>query len=182
MDFKTSNCYNHKIVKEKSFLRKYDTKSITLGGAMEQDTRRDKLKLNVLNEVDELEHFHQDIELLYVLEGKLDVVIGEQTTHMKENDVLVVNANKKHALSGSENVLYMQIMISYNLVSDVLKSIDIIFWCDSTKDESERYDELRNILRALLNHYLETHGNTANFGHIALCYRVMDILSMYFLV
>ena len=62
----------------------------------------------------------------------------------------------------------MQIMISYNLVSDVLKSIDIIFWCDSTKDESERYDELRNILRALLNHYLETHGNTANFGHIAL--------------
>lgn len=107
MDFKISDCYNHKIVKEKSFLRKYDTKSITLGGAMEQDTRRDKLKLNVLNEVDELEHFHQDIELLYVLEGKLDVVIGEQTTHMKENDVLVVNANKKHALSGSENVLYM---------------------------------------------------------------------------
>lgn len=32
MDFKTSYCYNHKIVKEKSFLRKYDTKSITLGG------------------------------------------------------------------------------------------------------------------------------------------------------
>ena len=182
MDFKISDCYNHKIVKEKSFLRKYDTKSITLGGAMEQDTRRDKLKLNVLNEVDELEHFHQDIELLYVLEGKLDVTIGEQTTHMKENDVLVVNANKKHALSGSENVLYMQIMISYNLVSDVFKSIDIIFWCDSTKDESERYDELRKILRALLNHYLETHGDTANFGHIALCYRVMDILSMYFLV
>ena len=57
MDFKTSNCYNHKIVKEKSFLRKYDTENITLGGAMEQDTRRDKLKLNILNEVDELEHF-----------------------------------------------------------------------------------------------------------------------------
>lgn len=149
---------------------------------MEQDTRRDKLKLSVLNEVDELEHFHQDIELLYVLEGTLDVTIGEQTTHMKENDVLVVNANKKHMLSGSEDILYMQIMISYNLVSDVFQSIDVIFWCDSTKDESERYDELRKILRALLNHYLETHGDTANFGHIALCYRVMDILSMYFLV
>ena len=149
---------------------------------MEQDTRRDKLKLSVLNEVEELEHFHQDIELLYVLEGELDVTIGEQTTHMKENDVLVVNANKKHMLSGSEDILYMQILISYNLVSDVFQSIDIIFWCDSTKDESDRYDELRKILRVLLNHYLETHGNTANFGHIALCYRVMDILSMYFLV
>ena len=155
---------------------------MTLGGTMEQDTRRDKLKLSVLNEVDELEHFHQDIELLYLLEGTLDVTIGEQTTHMKENDVLVVNANKKHMLSGSEDILYMQIMISYNLVSDVFQSIDVIFWCDSTKDESDRYDELRKILRALLNHYLETHGNTANFGHIALCYRVMDILSMYFLV
>ena len=149
---------------------------------MEQDTRRDKLKLSVLNDVDELEHFHQDIELLYVLEGKLDVTIGEQTTHMKENDVFVVNANKKHMLSGSEDILYMQILISYNLVSDVFQSIDVIFWCDSTKDESDRYDELRKILRVLLNHYLETHGDTANFGHIALCYRVMDILSMYFLV
>lgn len=149
---------------------------------MEQDTRREKLNVSVLNEVDEREHFHQDIELIYVLEGSLNVEIGKQTTKMKEEDVLVINANKKHLLSASDDILYMQLMISYQLVSDIFQSIDVIFWCDSTKDENDRYDELRKVLRILLNHYLETHGNVANFGHIALCYRVMDILSMYFLV
>lgn len=134
---------------------------MTLGGTMEQDTRRDKLKLSVLNEVDELEHFHQDIELLYLLEGTLDVTIGEQTTHMKENDVLVVNANKKHMLSGSEDILYMQIMISYNLVSDVFQSIDVIFWCDSTKDESDRYDELRKNLACIVE---PLSGNTWKYS------------------
>lgn len=150
--------------------------------AMEQDVRKEKLKLNVLSETETQEHFHQDFELLYVLEGTLDVKMGDQTVHMESDDIFVVNANKKHTLNGSANLLYMQIMISYPLVSEVFKSIDIIFWCDSTRDKSERYDELRNVLRHLLSHYLETHGDTANFGHIGLCYRVLDLLSMYFLV
>ena len=149
---------------------------------MNQGVRKDKIKLTIFSEVKEPEHFHQDIELLYVLEGKLNVTILEKTTHMKENDVLVVNANKKHALTASDDVLYMQIMVPYNMVSDLFQSIDVIFWCDSTNDESERYDELRKVLRALLNHYLESHGNIANFGHISLCYQVLDTLSMYFLV
>lgn len=33
-----------------------------------------------------------------------------------------------------------------------------------------------------MNHHLSTGGNTANFGYISLCYRVLDLLSCYFLV
>lgn len=149
---------------------------------MEGTGRRDRVLLQVYNNADEREHFHQDIELLYVLEGNLDVETGEQTVHMEAEDVLVINANKHHKLKGSEGVLYLQLSILYQLVSDVLQSVDVIFWCNSTNDKSERYDELRKILRLLLNHYLETRGDTANFGHIALCYRTLDILSMFFLV
>ena len=144
--------------------------------------KQDRFKLRVLNEMDEKEEQHPEIELLYVLEGFMEVDKEETISHMKENDVLLINTNEKHQLRGSKDILYMQIMISYNWVSEMSRSIDVNFECDSTKDASDRYNELRKFLRILLKHYLETHGDTMNFGHIALCSRVMESLSMYFCV
>ena len=149
---------------------------------MIDNARKEKVKLNVLSDVESQQHFHHDIELIYILEGSLDIEFPDHTVFMQSEDVFVINSNKKHMLKGSSNLLYMQLMISYALFSDMFNSADIIFWCDSTKDESERYDELRKTLKSLLNHYLERHGEIGDFGHISLCYRVLDIMSIYFLV
>lgn len=149
---------------------------------MERHFKQEKLKIEVLNIREEREHFHQDIELLFVLEGTLDVAMGEQTTHMQPEDILVINANKRHCLKGSPDILFARLYITYQLVSDIFESTDIIFWCDSTKGDTDRYREMRETLKKLLNHYLSTRGGVANFGHIALCYQVMDLLSSYFLV
>ena len=56
------------------------------GKTMERHFKQEKLKIEVLNIREEREHFHQDIELLFVLEGTLDVAMGEQTTHMQPED------------------------------------------------------------------------------------------------
>lgn len=149
---------------------------------MEKGGRREKVRIRVFNKTEEQEHFHQDIELLYVLEGSLEVFMGEQAVCMNAEDILVINANKKHYMRSTDNILYAQFLLEYHMVSDVLQSMDVIFWCDSTKDESERYEQLRNVLKPLLNHYLSAKGNTADFGRIALCYRTLDLLSTYFLV
>ena len=95
---------------------------------MDVNGRRERVKLQIYNTTDGMEHFHQDIELLYVLEGSLDVIAGEETVHLKEEDIFVINANKHHILKGSENVLFLQISILYQTVSDVLQSSDVIFW------------------------------------------------------
>lgn len=147
-----------------------------------ENKKRDKVLVKVFNKIVETEHFHQDIELIYVLEGTLDVTIGNQVTHMKADDVVVINVNKRHYIRSSESTLFMQVSILYQMVSEVLNSIEVIFWCDSTKEESERYTELKEVLKVLLRRDLEASKSTANFGHIALCYRVVDILAMYFLV
>ncbi len=75
------------------------------GKTMERHFKQEKLKIEVLNIREEQEHFHQDIELLFVLEGTLDVAMGEQTTHMQPEDILVINANKRHCLKGSPDIL-----------------------------------------------------------------------------
>jgi len=68
---------------------------------MESNNRRDRVLVKVFNYIEEVEHFHQDVELVYVLEGTLDVTIGDQVRHMEADDVLVINANKRHQIRSS---------------------------------------------------------------------------------
>lgn len=149
---------------------------------MGENSRRERVRIEVLNTIEEREHFHQDIELIYILEGEMKIFAGDQLTILRTEDILVINANKKHSISASEDILFARLSIAYQLLSDIFQSVHIIFWCDSTRDDSSRFAELRQVLKRLLNHYLSTQGGVANFGHIALCYQVMDILSVNFLV
>jgi beta-xylosidase/AraC-like DNA-binding protein len=155
--------------------------SFKLEGSMEGYTRKEKLKIHVLDNQEEREHFHQDIELLYVLEGALDVSVENWTIHMGIEDILVINANKKHSLSATEDVLYVKLSMLFQLFSDIFHSMNIIIWCDSTKGNNDSYEELRRTIKRLLNHYVSTKG-VDNFGHIALCYQIMDLLSVHFMV
>lgn len=144
--------------------------------------RKEKVRIEVQNDSEEMEHFHQDIEMIYVLEGNLSVEIGENTIAMNAEDIYIINANKRHRLHGSQDVLFIRFLIEYQLISDIINSVDIIFWCDSTKDKDERYDKLRMLLKKLLNHYLTNKEKTADFGYIALCYQILELLSVHFLV
>lgn len=149
---------------------------------MDDYKRKEKLRVQVLNNISKKEHFHQDIELLYVLEGEMNVSLGEHQVHMKPEDILVINANKKHSFQASENILYAKLSIDYTLFTDIFHGTNVIIWCDSTKGNHERYEELRHKIKKLLNHHLSNKGEVDNFGHIALCYEIMDFLSVHFLV
>lgn len=149
---------------------------------MEDHSKYEKLKLKILDKRQKREHFHQEIELLYILEGTMELTVAEKMTTLRAEDLIVVNANKRHGYQTSDDILFAQVKIAYEMVSDVFQCTEVIFWCDSTKGDSERFAELRKVMKRLLGVYLSTNGNSANFGHIALCYRVLDILSVHFLV
>lgn len=42
-------------------------------------------------------HWHRAIEIIYLLEGELDVTVDNQTTHYSQGDCILVNANVMHA-------------------------------------------------------------------------------------
>lgn len=143
---------------------------------------KEKLMLEILDSVEEKEHFHQDIELLYVLDGKMTVVVEEQKTEMSAEDVLIINANKRHYLSGKQDLLYAKLSIQYELFSDILNDFSIMFVCDSTRTTYAAYDDLRHMLQKLIGRYLSGHGNTADFEYISICYHIMDYISSCFLI
>lgn len=150
---------------------------------MDEYSKLKKVKLEIRNEVEEEEHFHQDIELIYVLDGYMQVDIGEQKSELNTEDILIVNANKKHCIhSTDKNILYIRLEIAYQLVSDIFESVDITFWCDSSKGNDERYDELRKVLKELLKNYIAGESTGGKFEYISLCYKVLNLMTLHFLV
>lgn len=150
---------------------------------MNDYSKLNKVSLEIRSQAEEREHFHQNIELIYVLDGSMTVEAGDQKSELKAEDVLVVNANKKHRIrTNDDNILYLRLEIAYQLISDVFQSVDIIFWCDSSKGNDEKYEELRKGLKELLGEYLKGGRTVAGFGYISLCYRVLGIMSLHFLV
>lgn len=150
---------------------------------MNDYSKLNKVSLEIRNQVEEREHFHQDIELIYILDGSMIVEAGDQKSELKAEDILVINANKRHWLqTDDKNILYLRLGIAYQLVSDVFQSVDIIFWCDSSKENDKRYEEVRKVLKELLGQYLKWGKTEVSFGYISICYKVLDIMALHFLV
>lgn len=143
---------------------------------------KERLNLEILNTREEEMHFHQNIELLFVLEGEMDVTVNDQKTHLPSEGIIVVNSNRRHELKAGPDILYMKLTIQWQMVSDVIQSSDILFWCNSTFGEDARYTALRDLLKKLLGNYLSTGGNVVGFRHISLCYQIMDTLAANFFV
>ena len=138
------------------------------------------LKIQVFNCQQEQEIYHQDTELLYVLEGTVDVKIGEQSTVLQKEDVLVINFNKSYRIHSSPDALFVKLSLPYHYLSSQLQTSYVIFWCDSTREQGTSYEELRRILKALLKRFLNLPRGNQDFGTMALSYQVLDLLSTHF--
>ena len=49
-------------------------------------------------------HWHDHIEIIYVVSGSLQVVCGENEYTLKENEFFVINSNKIHGTQSYERV------------------------------------------------------------------------------
>ncbi len=144
--------------------------------------KKEKFQLLIHDEAHEEESLHAEIELLFVLEGSLDVCVEQKTSHLKTEDILVINANKRHMLQSAENTLVMRLLINYQMACEAFQSQEVIFWCDSSCSESDKYEELRILLKRLLKHHVERDEYGKTFGFLADCYAVLHQLTANFMV
>lgn len=140
------------------------------------------LHLTVLNTQREESRFHQDAELLYVLEGAMDIRAGEQEARLPREGIYVVNGNRPYSFTASGDILFVRLAIPTGLVCQNSGVASAVFWCDSTRDENGSYDELRRVLKRLLNRHLGAQGRSPDFGCLSLCYELLDLLCTSFLL
>jgi hypothetical protein len=84
-------------------------------------------------------------------------VEGERHT-LSEEDLLLVNLNRRHSLSVPEDALACRLHIPYALLRRYVNRENILFWCDSTAERSEYHLNLRVLLRQMLSSLIARPG------------------------
>lgn len=144
--------------------------------------KKELFRLSIQDNVNHEEAILTDIKVLFVLEGKLDIKVEQKQYHLNQEDVIVINSNKRYAMNQAESYLLMQLNINYQEACSQMDYADIFFWCDSSASENENYQRLRQLLKQLLKHYIERRDYEHTFGFMSDCYAVLHQLSAGFMV
>lgn len=137
------------------------------------------IALRVFTETDVAEHSHQDIELLFVMEGRLTLIEEGERHDMTMGDVVIINSNRRHAIKRNEGTLACILSFQYRLFSEY--SNHVLFWCNSMQDSDDSYAELREIIQALLLEYVNQIPRQV-FQKYSLYYQLLQFIISHYLV
>ena len=120
---------------------------------------RDELPINVITaNIEEYPiHFHDDMEVVYVLDGSITLRNGYYTYNLKQGDVYILNDREMHSFesTGEDNmVMMLQMDLSYfSRYYDNLKNN--FFVTEMEDDSDESLDILRGILARIMMEVLQ---------------------------
>ena len=126
-------------------------------------------------------HVHQEIELIYVMEGQVYLEIESEIFNLNKEDIVIINSNKRHSFRENSNCIIGSFQFSFEFISTFLNKNLILFWCNSSIDKDIAYEELRKIIKEMLNEYLKSDGEETFFQY-SLVFKLLGILSNSFLV
>ena len=99
-------------------------------------------------------HWHNSIEILYVLRGIINVNIDTDSFEILEKEMEIINVDEAHRIYSNEDNKVLIFHIDPYFFEKYYKDINnIFFYTNSTDDgaqEGEEYDMLRNFLAKLL--------------------------------
>lgn len=125
---------------------------------------------------------NQNIEILYVLNGRMELILEQQQYCMEAGDFVLVNANKKYRIDiMDEQLLGVCFEIDYSKLIEDMCINQILFWCNTVADK----DEMQRKLRDLMDQTLNLHFNGTNEMKIrlkSLQYELIDLLVSNFMV
>lgn len=145
------------------------------------ETIRSLMHFNFITLAESSTHYHLNPELFYILQGNLDVKIDDKTYHLGSGDIVLVNANKSHTVTGSQDVLGARFEIDYHLLTEYMGSMQLLFWCNTTADKNNAYVQLRKLLDRILTRYFEKEDKSALYLN-SLYFEAVYVLTSNFMV
>lgn len=133
-----------------------------------------EIEMDVCSKINETEHWHPEIEFVYVVEGMCRIAIEDQTYQVPKNEMLLINSGKKHKLDIGEDSLICILRFPYDLLSKYMKEDYIYFKCNSVMEKGSQYDRLRGIMHELLIAYLQKEKRV--FEMFSKMYEILDEL------
>ncbi len=143
------------------------------------------LDVQILNTEQTQMHLHGDVELIYIMEGKVSVQINDKAYELEKNDVIIVNSNNRHRIgkakdAGSGAWWVCRMELGYRELLEDLQCDFALFWCNSAVSNSREYQVLTGILDEILGAYKVYEAGT--YMKKSLYYKLVGCLAEDFLV
>ena len=94
-------------------------------------------------------HWHESLEILFILKGNVNIVIDDTLYNLKQEDVIVINMNEIHTVSADGDNMILALQIPIDFIKYHYEDIENIKFCNSVFLEDENkdiVDEIRHIL------------------------------------
>ena len=100
-------------------------------------------------------HWHNEMEILLVLQGSVHVRVGKERYLLNENDLILINSNEIHntCKTDKENIL-LALQVNPEYYSSCCPGFArMVFDCKSflsAKEDQERFDEVRHYMARIV--------------------------------
>lgn len=97
-------------------------------------------------------HWHDRIELLLVLKGKIHVYVGREEYVLEENDLLLINSNEVHGVESDQENKLLLIQIPIRFIKRFYSNIENeSFHCQSFQSiDQQSYNKIRSLIAELM--------------------------------
>lgn len=124
----------------------------------------------------------QDIELLYVLEGAIELVVDDRRCILEHDNFVIINAGQVSSFTSDKELLLGRFSISTEKLCGLMKCDVVEFKCNSTVDgKKEAYEETRAIIKDIFVSYNASQTQDT-VGLQLVYYKLLHILTTNFLV
>ena len=130
---------------------------------------------------EQIMHFHQDIEIIYVLDGSLQINYEEESHHLNAEDFILINSKVRHEYFSDDEVLFGSLFIDYTMLTEIFSGEQPFFWCNSAEEKSESYEKMRYYIRQIFNLYQATEGQAIALKN-SIYYQLIYLITSDFIV
>lgn len=104
-------------------------------------------RLSYLNLGEQQGHWHNELEILFVLMGKVTLVVNDQRTTLNSEDIVVINKNTIHSLNSDTGSVVLSLQLNLQQINDE----NLTFECNSAVDTNKNnYYTLKHLIAVLV--------------------------------
>lgn len=112
------------------------------------------VKLKVVNIKNWNAHYHDDIEIVYVLNGEINLKNVHYTYTLKSGDVFILNDREMHSLSADSDNMALIVYLNLKYFMNYFDELHNSFFITDLSNEDENMGLLRKNLATLLSEYM----------------------------
>ena len=125
-------------------------------------------------------HWHKSLELLMVLDGKIEITVDDSAYTLEKEDIILINSNSIHEIH-SENATMIALQIDLSRINQFDSNLDeLVFECNSAvQKDSGKFDGIRFTIATMIRENSHNAKGT-EYKNYSLCYYLVSELLAHF--